>query len=187
MIQRPDHKLNQHLWLKFIAGSRDAFAALYEVNASFIFKYGHNLTEDTTLIQDAVHDLFVDLWKNRSTHSPIDNVSFYLAKSLRYKLLKTLKKRKTALKTESQQARESEHMSYQLIPDLTYQPHLNLLRSHIEQLPTKQKEIVHLKYFQGFSISEISHILAINSQSSSNLLRRAILSLRKKMVQKIRV
>lgn len=53
------------------------------------------------------------------------------------------------------------------------------LRSAIEQLSSRQKEILYLKYYQDLSYDEVSEIMNINYQVARNLLHQAIKSMKK--------
>jgi RNA polymerase sigma factor (sigma-70 family) len=54
--------------------------------------------------------------------------------------------------------------------------HLNHL---INDLPSRQKEALYLRYTQELTVDQIADTLDINYQSANNLLHRALLSLRK--------
>jgi RNA polymerase sigma factor (sigma-70 family) len=48
----------------------------------------------------------------------------------------------------------------------------------LNNLPTRQKEVVYLFFFENMSISQISEVLEINYQSVMNLKQRALLKMR---------
>jgi len=54
--------------------------------------------------------------------------------------------------------------------------HLNKL---LNELPSRQKEALYLRYHQGLTVEQIAEMLDVNYQSASNLLHRGLLSLRK--------
>ena len=53
-----------------------------------------------------------------------------------------------------------------------------MLQDALENLPTRQKEILFLKYYNGMSYEEIEEILSINYQSIRNHIYRALERLR---------
>jgi len=55
----------------------------------------------------------------------------------------------------------------------------------INELPTKQREVIYLKYFQGFDTGEIAYMLNQNNQSVRNNMHRAISKLRNKMLLEV--
>ena len=55
---------------------------------------------------------------------------------------------------------------------------LHQLHQTIQKLPSRQKEVIHLRYFQNLKTEEIAEVLNINYQSVSNLLYKGIKTLR---------
>ena len=56
-----------------------------------------------------------------------------------------------------------------------------ILKEKLNQLPDRQREIIHLRYFHNLKNEEIAEILEMNYQSVSNLLYRAIKNLKSKV------
>lgn len=52
------------------------------------------------------------------------------------------------------------------------------VRTAIDQLPARQQEVIYLRFFQNLMPEEIAGLLAINSQSVSNIIQRALSNLR---------
>jgi RNA polymerase sigma factor (sigma-70 family) len=52
------------------------------------------------------------------------------------------------------------------------------VRTAIGQLPARQQEVIYLRFFQNLMPEEIAGLLAINSQSVSNIIQRALSNLR---------
>jgi RNA polymerase sigma factor (sigma-70 family) len=53
------------------------------------------------------------------------------------------------------------------------------LNHFINDLPSRQKEALYLRYTQELTVDQIADTLDMNYQSANNLLHRALLSLRK--------
>jgi RNA polymerase sigma factor (sigma-70 family) len=58
------------------------------------------------------------------------------------------------------------------------------LKTKLEQLPERQREVIHLRYFQNLKNEEIADIINVNYQSVSNLLHRAVKNLKKQLIAK---
>lgn len=82
------------VWSKFLSGDRDAFTHIYDVYVNALFNYGIKIAPDSALVQDCIHDLFVNLWHNKGKMGETDSIKFYLYKSLKRKLIRELEKRK---------------------------------------------------------------------------------------------
>ena len=66
-----------------------------------------------------------------------------------------------------------------LIADETSAAKVQQINQLINDLPSRQKEALYLRYTQNLSVEQIAVTLDINYQSANNLLHRALLSLRK--------
>ncbi|MDP3914600.1 MAG: DUF4976 domain-containing protein [Bacteroidota bacterium] len=80
------------LWNEFIAGSDIAYKTIYDTHIQSLYKFGLNFTRDEDLIQDCVHDLFIDLHKYRSRLKKTNNIKTYLFISLKRKIIRVLEK-----------------------------------------------------------------------------------------------
>jgi hypothetical protein len=78
------------LWALFKRGDWEAYTTLYNQHTRLLLNYGHKFTRDRTLIEDAVHDLFIKLWTNRATLGTPLSVKNYLYKALRSILFRKL-------------------------------------------------------------------------------------------------
>ena len=74
------------LWNEFREGSHEAFQRLYQLYARDLLSYGNKVTGNTQLIEDSIHDLFIELWQSRNNLSQTDSIKFYLFRSLRNKI-----------------------------------------------------------------------------------------------------
>lgn len=87
-----EHKRHHdRLWEAFKSGSKEAYAEIYEKNIHPLLNYGLKISSDNALVEDSIHDLFIDLWKSREKLSSTSSVRFYLFKALRYKICRNKK------------------------------------------------------------------------------------------------
>jgi len=174
---------DSQLWSLLKQGNQGAFALLYERNIKEMYNYGIKLTTDHTLIKDVIQDIFIDFWNRRDTLSDVQNVKVYLLTCVRYKISKTLEQNQLKntlyfddiiMEIEMPSVEEDETTSQRRIR----------LTSELNNLPEKQREILHLKYFQNLDNEQISSVVNINYQSVCNLLHRALSNLRTKVINK---
>ena len=83
------------LWNAFRRRDRSAFRQIYDLYARDLFNYAYKVTGDRAMIEDAVHDLFLDLW-NAKKLSETNSIKFYLFAALRNKLATAKKVMPTA-------------------------------------------------------------------------------------------
>jgi RNA polymerase sigma factor (sigma-70 family) len=175
------------LWSCFREGNSRAYELIYERHIHALTNYGLRITFDRELVKDAVHDLFVDLWKHKEHLSQTGSVRFYLFKALRHLLIKKIN-RDRKLQWESVENIE-EASIIEFSQELTIvhaeiaEDQLKRLNKEMDALPARQKEALYLRYHAGFDYAEIATILHVNKQSAYNLIFRAIQVLREKMVK----
>lgn len=158
-----------------------AFEQLYNLYFNLLAKYGRKLTADSQLLEDAIQDLFVDLWRRREHLSQIESLKFYLFRALRNQLIRNAR-HDVFDKAEDIDdfldllvTLSSEH---QAIEQETAMFQRHSVQQAVAQLSNRQKEAIHLRFYQGLSLDEITSIMALNKQSVSNLLFRAYAILR---------
>ena len=63
-------------------------AEVYNLHVKALYNYGNKIFHNSSLVEDAIHDLFVDLWNYRKNLSPVISIRAYLYSSLRRKITK---------------------------------------------------------------------------------------------------
>ena len=170
------------LWQQFKHGQHSAYAAIYKGQADYLLRYCYRITSDELIIEDAIHDLFVELWKNRSTIGDTDNIRAYLTVALRRKIIKILQKKQ---KTESDKTPEELNFQTELAIDEVIiatersAEWAKKLQSAMNKLSDRQREVLYMKYYSQMNNEENSEALGINNQSVRNLTHRSIEQLKK--------
>lgn len=179
---------DETLWNQFRAGDENAFAQLYQNYVQSLYHYCAHFATDRALIKDCIHDLFVELWKHRNTIGPTTSVRFYLMASIKRKLVRHITaEQKLVSQDDVTNGRRLGDMLAGADPS-----HENLLIAHeedafmteclhqaMDKLPKRQREAVHLRYFQNMSNEEISTMMQINIQSVYNLIFGAMGNLKR--------
>jgi len=169
------------LWDQLRAGQKSALQSIYEQEFDYLFNYGRKVFSKTELVEDAIHDLFVELWQRHSNLGPNDSIRKYLTVSLRRKIIATLKKESKTEVTETfdQIPFEAELSIEEILisQELSEEQALRL-KAAFEKLTPKQKEILYLRFYQGLDYEQIAEILDMKYQSLRNAVSRAIKNLR---------
>jgi RNA polymerase sigma-70 factor (ECF subfamily) len=175
------HKLlgDIELWNAFKEGDRHAFGELFKRHYSLLFQYGIKLNPDTTVVEDCIQELFIELWQNRST-SPVQSVKAYLLTAVKYKLFKTYRDHSNTQSYGADQdiSFDISHDNF-IIAREEDQAKTSRVLNGLKQLPGRQKEIIYLKIYQGLNYEEIGEVMGINYQVCRNLFSQSIKSLRK--------
>lgn len=173
------------LWASFKAGDSQVFALIYERYIGLLTNYGLRIEPDRDLVKDAVHDMFVDLWNHRTTLSSTDSIQYYLMKAFRRHLVRKLHADRRREGTDISQLNTNELFEFSheltLMKAEVAQENMDRLRAALEKLSSRQKEVLFLRFYSGFTPEEIAQILDINAQSVYNLMHRGLTSLRENM------
>lgn len=171
------------LWNLIRKGDRSAFAILYQRHIKSLYNYGLRISSDRGLIQDSLQELFIEFWNKKEKLSEVKQVKIYLIKSFRYKLLRAISQSQK-LNQISIEDLLVEIPGIEKSKNEVLQKRKNLLKEILKEMPEKQRTVIHLKYYQRLSNSEIAEILNVNYQSVSNLLHRALNKLKKSLSEK---
>lgn len=171
------HQDDAALWLLMKQGKEDAFEALYRKYIGDLLHYGEKMGMGEDALKDIVQDLFIEIWRSRERLSVTDSVKFYLFKALRYKMIRYHQQTASAVPIDGANPWEESVESRLLNEE---QEHLTARYLHeaIEKLPKRQQEIIHLRFFQGFSNQEIASLMNLQYQSAANLIHRSLQTIR---------
>ncbi len=180
MTQISKHTDDSILWDGFRNGNEAAYTELATRYYRTLLHYGLRFTPNVQIAEDALQDLFIHLWLHRQNLNDTPSVKFYLLKSFRHRIIKTLKplageEELTVEFVDTWQEFSSEEVIIQNESELNLK---NQVKELMTQLPTRQREVIYLRFFQGLKSDEIGVLLAIKPQSVSNILQRALSTLR---------
>lgn len=167
------------LWNAFVSGDREAFSSLFRRFYPLLYQYGHKITTDTDVLEDAIQELFLELWQKRPTQ-PLQSVKAYLLQSLKFKLYKTFRQKNytTANETEDKYGFELS-IETLLIDKEENDERMGKIMAALAQLSPRQKEVIYLKIYKGLSYEEVSEVMQLNYQVVRNLLYTALKAFKK--------
>ena len=168
------------LWTKVTEGDKEAFAFLYRTWFPALFRYGMKLQPDESLVKDCIHDLFVTLWLSRERLSSTDSIQFYLLASLKRRISAQLQKNAVDIFGEVPDTAETYASPEENI--IREQAGRELQRKLVKvmgQLPPRQQEILHLRFYEGLSPQETADLMELSLNSSYVLLSKALNFLKK--------
>lgn len=173
---------NQLIWENFKAGSKEAFAHLYNQYVQMLFRYGTKLCPCDDLVKDAIQEVFLDLYQKRkkNTTNP-QNLKYYLILALKRNLIKKLQRNRKAVE---------EQIDFDLKFDPVYSAESIMIEAEEEQelaikinkalrkLPPRQKEALYLRFNESLDYPEVAKLLGISVESARKQVCRAIKTLR---------
>jgi len=166
---------------EFIAGDDNAYSTLYELYAKDLYAFGLSLHVKTELIEDAIHDIFVEIYTHRHNIEKVNNVKYYFLAAFRNRVFSLLKKESNTFKmTETDMIgleegnfqkswidKEEEDTEKQL-----------LVKRLLSELNQNQREAIYHRFVEDLSCEEIAILMNINYQSAKNLINRSIKKLK---------
>ena len=162
------------LWETVLEGDEAAFAEFVKKYTRPLFNYGYRLCNDRDFLKDCIQDLFVELWNRRTKIKASEQLKWYLFKSLRNNIFREQAKwsRNLPLPDGYHFMVEFDVEHHQIINESEQEITLRV-KSTLEHLPPRQKEVLYLRYFEGLPFDDIAQIMDISKQSAHNLLQKA--------------
>lgn len=158
------------------------FLALYRKYYHSLLFIGLKEIKDACLVKDAIQQQFLYLWEKRETIQEAKNVRAYLITSFLRKLTSDWKKLE---KTGNLQVAWSNHSGEplptpeeSLIAKDGQKQLYKLLMYHINALPARQKELIILKFYEGFTYEEIVQKTGLAHRSVYNKIHEALKKLK---------
>lgn len=154
---------------------------IYQRYIQDLGRYGYRLTPDRALVEDAIQDVFVDLWRRKEYLSEVSNVKLYLFRALRHQLSRNIRHDlfegaediDDFLDYLSTISSEQQSIEYEVQLSRT-----QAIQKALGQLSNRQREAVHVRFYQGLSLDESAELMGIPKQVVKNLLYKAYAILR---------
>ena len=171
-------------WQGMLYGDVAAFERLMLSQYRALFHYGLKFSSDQGFVRDCIQDLFLHIWERRENLNADIPPKPYLMASLRRMMNRAAEKLPQVLDSQSESPNhpliriefsvEKKYIQRESARLLSEQ-----LKTILDALPIRQKEVIYLKYYQELSRSQIAMVMDIEPQTVSNLLQMALKKLRK--------
>jgi RNA polymerase sigma factor (sigma-70 family) len=173
----------KNLWMNFKNGDDSALTLIYTEYADQLYAYGLKIINDEALVKDCIQEVFIQLIEKRETLVITSKTQIYLFKSLRNKLFEELRSEKRKkdilnLWPESDIQQENTAEDSAIISEEKKSME-EKIKQAMSKLTDHQRELIHLKYSEGFQNSEIAELLNIDVASVRTLLYRSLKKVRK--------
>lgn len=161
-------------------GESKAFGILHAELYPLVYKAVIKITKDQDLACDLVQDLFIRLWVKRNRIGEIACIKQYFLVSAKSIVINHLRKRSipTVSIDENLAINGASSPESVMIEKETDMMYIKNFQNALLNLPARQREVLFMKYHQGYSHYEIEARTGIRYQSIANHLYRATTRLR---------
>ncbi len=171
------------LWNAISAGQSEALGVLYERYASLVYRLALRILANPQEAEDLTQEIFLTLWRSNNYNPARGSTSSFLMTMTRSRAIDRLRARGTKLKFLQ---RWSQMMMTQTSPPTPFEmaslsqrsQHVN---SALAQLPSSQRQVLEMAYYDGLSQSEIARQLNIPLGTIKTWSRQGLLNLRKNL------
>ncbi|MCF2516538.1 RNA polymerase sigma factor [Dyadobacter sp. CY351] len=176
-------KTDQQLWQRIREGDEQAFTIIFEKYHRTLYNYGSKLSQNSAIVEDAVQDVFIDIWRLRSNLTDhVTSVKFYLYRALRRRIHLAKDKfpvtEEITLLNDTETPANGGNSETLLIDIESASLRAKQVQNLMSRLPERQVEALTLRYFDDFSIEEIAGIMGVSEKSVRNFIYKALTSLR---------
>lgn len=173
---------DETLWEGMLCGDQDMFLSLYNRYYHALLFTGLKEIKDAQLVKDTIQQLFLYLWEKRETIQKANNVKSYLLTSFLRKLSADWKKSGKVSNLQVVYSQYDEDTAptpeETLIKKDEQQQQLRQLTDYINELPSRQKELLYLKYYEGLNYEEIVQQTGLTVRTVYNKIHEALKKLR---------
>jgi len=171
-------------WDESCQGNVASFGYIHQQLYPSLFHYLLKILRDEDVCQDILQDLFIKMWERKENFGPIFNVKVYFFKSARSMALNYIKScRSHDFLTDDHQHIDIVFSQEEVMVNFENNSEVNrLLSLALNTLPGRQREMIFLKYFDGWNYDQIAAVTGIKYQSVVNHVHRAIIQLRTELI-----
>lgn len=173
------------LWERMRNGDEEAFFDLYKSLYYELVNFGIRTCADAELSGEATDQVFVTIWEKRNKLERVENVQAYLITFLKRKLLRLLQKQHKINKALQNVKAEDDwaEMSYEefIIKVQTNEWIQHRLKDALEKLTFRQKQLIHLKFFEGLTYEQIAAATQQSIKTAYNTIYDALKILRQEL------
>lgn len=160
------------------------FDMIYNKYIDDLYIYAQNLGFNKQLAMDAIHDVFCKLYTNKLVLKEVVNIKFYLFRALKNQLIDISRAQKGVVGYDIDSI--SNHRPFILRvtveDELIEREDRRKLTQKVDDilsiLTDRQREIIYLRFMQGYSYEEISLLMNISVPACHNLMSKTLKKLK---------
>ncbi len=151
----------------------------YETHAESLYRYALMILVDPGAAEDAVHQAFAKVMEKQSDAARIEHLAEYLRTAVRNECYRVLGRRRVfaGLLKRWPVPAILEHADHSIFAE----DEKKRLERAIRRLPAEQREVLHLKVYEGQTFAAIAALTGVSLNTAASRYRYAIDGLRRTM------
>jgi RNA polymerase sigma-70 factor (ECF subfamily) len=142
------------------AGDKRAMQVLYARHNVRVYRFIVRLTGNTTMAEDLVSEVFLDVWRQADAFEAKAQVSTWLLAIARYKALSALRRRSDE-QLDDKVAAEIEDTADNPETIVYRKDRSTLVQKCLQQLSPAHREVIDLVYYHEKSVDEVAKITGV--------------------------
>lgn len=159
----PDHDLRRSL----AAGDRTALAALYDRHGPLCYRAALVVSGSPTLAEDAVQEVFMRIARDPARPAAAAHLAAYLLRMARNAAIDLMRSRRSHADLTGQEPAATDL-------DPTGDERAQQVLAAVASLPPEQREVVHLRIWEGRRLEDIAVLLGLSPNTVSSRWRYAV-------------
>lgn len=158
--------------------------SIYNKYIDDLYIYAQNLGFNKQFSMDAIHDVFCKLYTDKPILNNISNIKFYLFRALKNRLIDINRSQKEFVEHEIDFISDSMPfvLKVTIEDELIEAEDKKKLVSKVDKilsvLTDRQREMIYLKFMQGYDYEEISELMNISVPSCHNMMSKILKKLK---------
>jgi RNA polymerase sigma factor (sigma-70 family) len=170
------------------SGAVWAMDSLYQRYSRILYSLAYRMVADHQVAEDLLQDAFLAVWRRATTYSPQSGaarswlISIMHHRTIDY--LRRVRRRSTIQEAPLEELELNESTAHPDAWDAAWQSvKSSHVRAALMQIPTEQRMVIELAYFQGWTHTEIAQGTQIPLGTIKARLRLGLLHLKKVLIQ----
>lgn len=188
MSLQADELSDEALISAIAGGAVWAMEPLYRRYSRILYSLAYRMVSDHQVAEDLIQEAFLSVWRRATSYSPQSGavrswlVSIVHHRTIDY--LRAVRRRSTMKETTWEEVEQDERMAFPDVWDEAWRSVQSAqVRAALMNIPTEQRMVIELAYFQGWTHSEISEGCQIPLGTVKARMRLGLLHLKRELAQ----
>lgn len=158
---------------------RSAYTEVINKYSKSLFDFGIRFCQDEDVVKDCIQQMFLDLWNKGFDVNERETIKSYLLTAIKNRVIREKARWDKNERLDDDYDFNLEFgIETKLIIESTDRELADKVNKILNSLPSRQREVIYLKFYEGLDAGQISTVMSISRQSSHNLLQKAYQKIR---------